>query len=354
MITRTFYYDSLDQNLLSAYSSLQAAIAARSPSARVSGITNGEDFRKVFIGVSLDHPEYIYFAAIHAELNSNGDAVLPYIDENLFTTKINQAVSVIYDSLGGKTDDYSKVKAIYDYLATHVKYDYDAYEGYRRAANSGDGAQVLEYARTQAFPFTPYAVFTRGVAVCEGIAKAFKILCDLFNVPCACLFCHENNNGQEGAPHMNNLVTINGVDTVVDVTAGLKTDDLPMIRYDYFLVGTEEISRFYIYDHPFNGYMSELNYHKRKGQIFKSAYSLRKFLAGYNAAINNRELRFRYDGDEIKEDEMENFAIRILNKYAPNEKQWVGGYRDGYFNAVLCDSYQIKRIQEAIRKRANA
>lgn len=100
-------------------------------------------------------------------------------------------------SLFTKTDtNYEKGKKIHDWICTQVSYDYEA------AANGGN--EAYNYAHT------PYGVFADELGktvVCEGYAKAFKILCDSFEIPSAIIVgygCSSQSDPGEG--HMWNSV----------------------------------------------------------------------------------------------------------------------------------------------------
>ena len=77
--------------------------------------------------------------------------------ENEMTNAVNSVLRQL--SLSGKTD-YQKVKAIYDYLCTHVTYD---------NAHASNGSYTLKY--------TGYAALVQGTAVCQGYSVAFYRLC---------------------------------------------------------------------------------------------------------------------------------------------------------------------------------
>ena len=347
MVSKTFYRNHLEPNLTGLYDTLENALSHRNSSPNVGNVSS-DNFYKVFSGVCMDHPEYSYCSGIYATV-ANGVANLAFLnsDDNKFAEKVNAAVTQIYAMLRGRTDDYSKVKAIFDYLASTLTYDYDIYDEYYKVANDPDQSKFEQFAINNAFGFSAYAVFTVKKAVCEGIAKAFKILCDLFEVPCMCTLCYERNGEEKGAPHMNNLVTVDGVDSYVDVTFCLPQKQMPLVRYDFFLASREEMEKCVIFDTDYPGEVGPHNFFTKRGLRFNSQYKLRAFLASYDATINNREIRFRYSGGELKEEEVRDFCTKILNKYAPAGKQWVTYYDYGCFNGVLCDSGQIKKMRES-------
>ena len=78
----------------------------------------------------------------------------------------------------------------------------------------------------------------QGVGVCEGIAKAVKVLCDALGVWCIIAIC--GNNPEKGIKyrHTWNIVKINGkyyhLDATFDNTLGKEETFGSEIRYDYF------------------------------------------------------------------------------------------------------------------------
>ena len=78
----------------------------------------------------------------------------------------------------------------------------------------------------------------QGVGVCEGIAKAVKVLLDALGVWCVIAIC--GNNPEKGIKyrHTWNIVRIGGayyhLDTTFDNTLG-KSDKVEDIRYDYLI-----------------------------------------------------------------------------------------------------------------------
>lgn len=81
-------------------------------------------------------------------------------------------------------------------------------------------------------------------AVCEGIAKAFKLLCNEYEIKCIVVLGKANKNGVygDGDCHAWNLVKIGNESYHVDVTwDNLYDGKLHHISYDYFNVTTKDI-----------------------------------------------------------------------------------------------------------------
>ena len=132
-------------------------------------------------------------------------------------------------------DTYSKVLAVHDALAAISVYgdtDEDLSHSPYSALISGD-------------PFEP---------VCDGYSKAFKIVCNLLDIPCA-IPSSEN--------HMwNNVKMENGLWYNVDLTWD---DQGETVRYDYFLIGSQTAvngtafsqQTDHIEENPYDAYLSD-------------------------------------------------------------------------------------------------
>ena len=79
--------------------------------------------------------------------------------------------------------------------------------------------------------------------VCEGYAKAFKIICDKINIPCVVVF--GNYDETEDAAHMWNYVQMeDGIWYAIDVTwDDVDGEDGREIKYQYFIKG----SKYFLY-----------------------------------------------------------------------------------------------------------
>ena len=77
--------------------------------------------------------------------------------ESEMTSKVSSVLNQL--NLSGKTE-YQKIKAIYDYLCSHVTYD---------NAHASDASYTLKY--------TGYAALVQNTAVCQGYSVAFYRLC---------------------------------------------------------------------------------------------------------------------------------------------------------------------------------
>lgn len=116
---------------------------------------------------------------------------------------------IVRDLKLGGMSDYEKVKEINKYLCDNVYYPKKPYISH---------------------DFTPYGALFSGRAVCEGYARATKILCELAGLECYYVVGYCDNDPVDGG-HAWNLVKVGGDWYQLDVTwnDGSGTDD-------YFLV----------------------------------------------------------------------------------------------------------------------
>lgn len=155
---------------------------------------------------------------------------------------LNSAVAEIRQSRSSE-ERFDTVKAIHDYICKNASYD--------TAAVSGNF-----YTYGAAYTVAPlFGGGTRGKKfVCEGYAKAMKLLCNQFDIPCA-LVSGDAVNDSQREPHMWNYVQMeDGVWYAVDAT----WDDKSKISYDYFLVGSDTkvvSSTVFSQNHESSGYV---------------------------------------------------------------------------------------------------
>ena len=132
-----------------------------------------------------------------------------------FQQAVEQTAAEIKETLSDQPDRYEQVLAIHDYLCIHVSYKENS------------------YAHTAA------GVFLKNrEVVCEGYAKAFKILCGRFGIPAVLIpgGALKSNGTREG--HMWNYVQMeDGFWYMLDTTWD---DQKTYISRKYFLSGGEE------------------------------------------------------------------------------------------------------------------
>ena len=160
------------------------------------------------------------------------DGLIAAYDAAVAETAASIAAGADYDG-NGRTDDLELAMAAHDYLCERLYYDnaglnrYNAYLSEHEGSNEGyDDFRIF----ISAGGFLDIA--GTGV-VCEGYARAYKVLCDQFGIPCV-LIRGTVLQGGTRIGHMWNGVQIDGKWYLTDVTwddAGNKA------AYRYFMVG---------------------------------------------------------------------------------------------------------------------
>ena len=161
------------------------------------------------------------------------DGLIAAYDAAVAETAASIAAGADYDG-NGRTDDLELAMAAHDYLCERLYYDnaglnrYNAYLSEHEGSNEGyDDFRIF----ISAGGFLDIA--GTGV-VCEGYARAYKVLCDQFGIPCV-LIRGTVLQGGTRIGHMWNGVQIDGKWYLTDVTwddAGNKA------AYRYFMVGS--------------------------------------------------------------------------------------------------------------------
>jgi hypothetical protein len=150
-------------------------------------------------------------------------------------------------------DDFARERLLHDRLLQRCSY-------YTEAGASHD---------TRMYPgaFTAYGALVEGKAVCEGYSRGMQLLLHRAGIECSLVTGINEND----APHMWNLVTINGRNYHLDPT----WDDVDeRIRYTFFNVTTEAIARTHTIDEDAIGVdtctATQDNYYRRTNHFINS------------------------------------------------------------------------------------
>ena len=134
----------------------------------------------------------------------------------------------VYDVVCGmgirNQSDYNKCLAIYNYITTNVRYDYDTLELYREGESTG-----------RELGYTAYAALVQGRAVCAGYAQLFYVMCRAVDLPVR-IIRGEAYSMDTWDGHSWNAVEIEGTWYQVDCTWD---EGLTMDQWAFFLKGTD-------------------------------------------------------------------------------------------------------------------
>lgn len=115
-----------------------------------------------------------------------------------FQSGVAKAEKELASQMLSSDTDYEKGKKIHDWICNQVDYNYEAADNFENEAYN--------------YAHTPYGVFADELGkevVCEGYGKAFKILCDSFNIPCAVIVGYGcTSETDPGGAHMWNSIQL--------------------------------------------------------------------------------------------------------------------------------------------------
>ena len=221
-----YYYDQLNKEQQKAYYAIKQGLLNMQDSIMVPLLTQKE-LSDIYFMIRMDCPDIFYSVTFSYKYYADSTAV-EMTPKYLFTkSKIKehrQAMEARVKKLAGqaaKLDEKGKELFIHDFIVNNVKYD----------------KLKKEYSHEI------IGALGNGVAVCEGIAKAVKVLCDELNV--WCIIALSENNPDKGIKyrHAWNVIKIGGkyyhLDATFDNT--LSKDDT--VRYDYVNLSDKQIFR---------------------------------------------------------------------------------------------------------------
>lgn len=235
-----------------------------------------EDIDRIFQCVLGDHPELFFVEGYSYTKYSRGDEITAVTFSGTYSIdretarerreEIEAAAAQILSGIEEDSDQYTKVKYVYDTIISRTDYDPAA----------PDNQNI-------------YSVFVGGRSVCQGYAKAVQYLLNRLGVECTLVLGTVETDGEEGQSpaqegHAWNLVRIDGAYYYVDATWGdasysrqdgvqTKELDIPEINYDYLNVTTAELFR----THTLGGSVpmpqciaTQANYYAKEGALFTS------------------------------------------------------------------------------------
>lgn len=290
-----------------AYRMIYDGLKTRSYSIVVSECLSTDDIQGVYLKVLYDSPLFFYVNQTVIRMQGQpGHWIL--LPEYLYTkneiNKINTDIRNIVNKVKAKADTFKNnefrlEKCLHDSVVKSVAYDYDSLKN-----NDCFNAHSI------------VGAFLDRKAVCEGIAKAFKLLCNEYGIKCIVVLGKANKDGVYGDDdyHAWNLVKIGNESYHVDVTwDNLYDEEFHHISYDYFNMTTKDI----LLDHQPMGNIpycdaTRLNYFHSTCS-FVSTYE--ELVILIDQRFNAREIAFkatRNKGQFLRSDEMKEKTIAAV------------------------------------------
>lgn len=236
-IEKAYPYNFLDSNQKAAYDIMLKAIKSHDDrltlpdNVRISGDEYVELYQLIY---DFEYSIFDLDVNIRYTSASNTGNVVSAQLSYLYTAeqvddmqkKIDAAADSMISELKDGMSEYEVVKFFYDKLASGIEYN-------ENAENLRD----------------IYGALVDKSTVCGGYARAFSYLCSKVGIESMTTLGDFNET-----PHMWNIVKIDGNWYHVDVTSGnAMNTEFPYIRYDYFCVTDDVISKYHVlYDQPFD------------------------------------------------------------------------------------------------------
>ena len=308
-ISRPYCYSTLNTTQRNLYDLIIKAIQKHETKITFpeSMTVTADDYCKVYQMIYSN--EYsVYYIDTQMKYTNNVrtktlvSAVLCYTytqDEiNTMQKKIDAATDKIIGQITEEMTEYEIIKLFFDSLVSGCVYD-----------ESGANCRDI------------YGCLVDGKAVCGGYAKAFSYLCDKVGIQSLTI-----TGDAEEIPHMWNMVKIGGEWYHIDVTSGfVKNAATPYIRYDYFCVDDETISKTRtVYEQEYSypaATAKKYDYYNYYGLSADSMENARKLLEEcvINATSKGETtIQFRCTSDEVFDEVVNKFfnqseALTILD-----------------------------------------
>lgn len=272
-----YYYSIMTPDERRAYKMIFNGLKMRAFNIVVSVYISLDQVQDVYLKVLYDNPLFYYInqTIIKTQGQPGHWILLPeYLLTKTEINKININIRKVINSVKARADAFRNnkfrlEKCLHDSVVKSVAYDYDSIKK-----------------KDSFHAYSIVGAFLDRRAVCEGIAKAFKLLCNEFGMKCIVVLGKADKKGvfTEDSYHAWNLVKVDNESYYVDVTwDNLYDKDFHHISYDYFNLTTKEI----LLDHQPTGDLpicdaTRLNYF----------YSTRSFISAYEDLIELINQRF--------------------------------------------------------------
>lgn len=281
---KNYYYSSLSADEKKEYTKIYNAYMSKN-----AFTVNVEEssLSKIFNCVLYDNPEIFWVDASYSYSKSPAgfyiEPVYRFSDEEIETMKMEMStqVSRIVALAGSDASDFGREKFFHDYICKNTVYDLETYGVF------GDSA---------------YSVLIDGKSICEGYARAFKMLLDACGIFNYLVVGNTENDEGEMEGHMWNVVSVDGELYHVDTTWDDSDGDLGELMYLYFNMTDEDIRKDHFDIEPYDNNCVSLkyNYFAVNGLYFSSFNSFKSMVSPCANGLTDDlivEMRFYNDSD---------------------------------------------------------
>ena len=317
VMLNSFYFDALDYDGKGAYNAILSALQNGDRECTIEA-QDQRSAERVWKAVVFDNPDIINYPGLVCSGSFAGEQFtfsLDYgdVDAALYERRLGALRDEIEAALPPGASDLKVFEVIYEKLASKIEYGYDEWDEFCSIPR-GEMQRIAGFLTENNKIFTAYGAVTESHAVCQGIAKLFKILCNGFGLQCAVAEAYMGSTIPENhlADHMLNVIELDGRRAFVDVTMGLSEGT--MVRYDSFMVSRARLGKMFSVEFDFDCENEDMDWFSRRGLAFDDFGKLRRYITEHIS--DGRELRLRYDGD-ISDDELSEAVAEIGQMSCP-------------------------------------
>ena len=267
-----YYFDRLNEQEKDAYTIVLKGIRKLKTEIFVPYVLSPDSMEKTFNALRLEHTGlfyvdygknmYIYRAdGTNFRIGYDGDMDQVKKERLWLRNTLKQFRTELESE--NLPDKRAMLRWIHHKLVRNTQYDHDA-------VSAPD-----DHPRA----FNILGVFQDHKAVCQGIAFAFKLLCDYFEIPCMIATGRASlENIGDNMLHAWNIICLDGRYAHVDITWDIGVSELSKFyRYDYFCIPDEWIREDHIFE-DFPKCDDNISYFESKNRVFTDYGSLGKFL----------------------------------------------------------------------------
>ena len=293
-----YYYNHMNKAQQAAYHSILSGVKNLADEFQIPAL-EGEELYNVFFQMRLDHPEIFWVSSYKYRYYKDSPNLI-FIPEYLFDKKKicehQKAMTARVEKLirpAQKLSEWEKEKYVHDFICENIRYD----------------------KLKKSYSHEIIGPLGQGVGVCEGIAKAVKVLLDALGVWCVIAICGNNPETSE-------------------------------IRYDYFNLDDSQIFR----DHepliapaPHCDDHEHFYYKEKKLSFTKKEDVYKRSL---QAAKKGRVLIFHWRGGYLTKEVLKEL-LELIRK-AGDEKNKTAMVSINWPQAVIRVQYTDMQVQESV------
>jgi len=222
----TYYFDKLNRAQQKAYYYIKEGLEAMEESFHVPMLSQKE-LSDIFFMIRMDYPK-LFYSVNFSYRYYNDSTMVEFVPEYLFSKDklkehkqaMENRIKKLVKAMDGMNEKEKEIY-IHDFICNNVHYD----------------KLKKEYSHEI------IGALGNGVAVCEGIAKAVKALCDEVGIWCIVALSEANPEKGVKYRHAWNVVRIDGKYYHLDSTFDNTISKNDVIRYDYFNLSDKQIFR---------------------------------------------------------------------------------------------------------------